>query len=107
MSHKGKITIRGKMLQQISFDPEFGCLYLRFSQEEVCRTHEHSDYINIDFDKKGEIIGIEFLFVKAAAGNLNKCFIELSKTYNRPELKAIPKELNRVKKALDSVLSSH
>lgn len=92
-NHKGIIKVEGKMIKYISFDPTYGCLYLKFSDEPVVRTHDHSDYINIDFDQKGEIRGIEFIFVKRAFGDMKNVFIELAKTYNRPQLKKVPSEL--------------
>ena len=83
------------MIKYISFDPMYGCLYLKFSDEAVARTHEHSDCVNIDFDKNNELVGIEFVGVKKAAGNLKQIFIELAKTYNKPELEKIPSELKK------------
>ena len=93
-NHKGMIRVSGnRMIKYISFDPMYGCLYLKFSDEPVARTHEHSDYVNIDFHKNDEIGGIECLFVKRAFGNMKNIFVELAKTYNRPQLKKVPSEL--------------
>ena len=92
-NHKGMIKVDGKIIKYISFDPTYGCLYLKFSDERIARTHEHSDYVNIDFDQKGEIRGIEFIFVKRAFVDMKNVFVELAKTYNRPQLKKIPSEL--------------
>lgn len=92
-NHKGMIKVDGKIIKYISFDPTYGCLYLKFSDELVARTHEHSDDVNIDFDQKGEIRGIEFIFVKRAFGDMKNIFVELAKTYNRPQLEQVPFEL--------------
>lgn len=92
-NHKGMIKVDGKIIKYILLDPTYGCLYLKFSDEPVARTHEHSDYVNIDFDQKGEIRGVEFIFVKRAFGNMKNVFVELAKTYNRPQLEKVPSEL--------------
>ena len=91
--HRGRINIGGKKLQQITIDPQFGCFYLQFSNEKVTKTIEHAPSIHIDLDRAGELVGIEFVGVKKASGNFKKIFLELAKTYNRPELKKIPAEL--------------
>ena len=94
-THKGIIKVRDKALQQISIDPQFGCLYLQFSGEEVAKTIEHTDFINIDLDKKGRLVGIEFVGVKKMRHGIKHIFLELAKIYNRPELKRVPAELKR------------
>lgn len=92
---RGMISVKDKALQQISIDPQFGCLYLQFSGEKVAKTIEHTDFINIDLDKKGGLVGIEFVGVKKIKTGLRKIFVELAKIYNRPELKHIPSELKQ------------
>lgn len=94
-NHKQIIKVDGKIIKYISFEPTYGCLYLKFSDEPVARTHEHSDYVNIDFDNKGEIRGIEVIFVKRAFGDMKNVFIELAKTYNRPQLEKVLSELKK------------
>lgn len=91
--HKGQIRVAGKTIKEIRFDVDYGCLYLLFSHNEIVKTKEHSPSINIDFDKTGELVGIEFVGVKKVAGNLKQIFIELAKIYNKPELKKVPSEL--------------
>jgi len=94
-SHRGVIRVRDKALQQINIDPQFGCLYLQFSSERITKTVEHTDFINIDLDAKGQLVGIEFVGVKSIKPGLKHIFIELARIYNRPELKRIPSELKR------------
>ena len=92
-NHKGQIKVTGKTIKEIRFDVDFGCLYLLFSHNEIARTKEHSSNVNLDFDINGELVGIEFVGVKRAAGNLKRIFVELARTYNKPELEKIPSEL--------------
>ena len=94
-SHKGMIKVEGHVLQQISIDPQGGCLYLQFSNEKVSKTLEHTDYINIDLDKKGSLVGIEFVGVKKIKHGLKHIFIELAKKYKMPELRGVATELRR------------
>ena len=93
--HRGVIKIKNRSLQQINIDPQFGCLYLQFSNEKIAKTVEHTDFINIDLDKVGQLVGIEFVGVKKIKRGLKHIFIDLAKIYNRPELKGIPAELKR------------
>jgi len=92
-THRGQIKVEGKSIKEIRFDARFGCLYLLFSYNKIVKTHEHSDSVNIDFDGSGEVVGIEFVGVRKAGGNFKQVFVELAKTYNRPELKKVPSEL--------------
>lgn len=91
----GFIKVKGHVLQQISIDPQGGCLYLQFSGEKVAKTQEHTDFINIDLNKKGDLVGIEFVGVKKVKHGLRHIFVELAKKYKMPELRNIPAELKR------------
>lgn len=93
--HKGVIKIKGHVLQQISIDPQGGCLYLQFSNEKIAKTLEHTDFINIDLDKKRHLVGIEFVGVKQVKRGMKHLFVELAKKYKMPELRYVPAELKR------------
>ena len=82
-------------LQQISHYPQGGCLYLQFSTEKVSKTLEHTDFINIDLDNKGKLVGIEFIGVKKVKRIMKDVFIELAKKYHEPALRSIPQELKK------------
>ena len=92
---KGIIKVKDQVVQQISIDPIGGCLYLQFSNEKVAKTSEHTDFINLDLDKHGKLVGIEFVGVKKVKHGLKSIFVELAKIYKRPELRNIPAELKR------------
>ena len=92
--HRGQIKVDRK-IQQITIDPQYGCLYVQFSSEKIAKTVEHSPSVNIDLDKEGIIVGIEFVGVKKAGGNFKQVFVELAKVYNRPELRKVPAELKQ------------
>jgi uncharacterized protein YuzE len=93
--HKGIIKVKDQVVQQISIDPVGGCLYLQFSSENVSKTIEHTDFINLDLDKNGKLVGIEFVGVKKVKRGFKQLFIELAKIYKRPELRNIPSELKK------------
>ena len=93
--HRVRINIKGMAIQQITIDPQFGCLYLQFNNEKIAKTVEHSPSVNIDLDKNGGFVGIEFVGVRKAGGSFKQVFIELAKIYNRPELRNIPTELKQ------------
>ena len=76
--HRGHIKT-DKKIQQISIDPQYGCLYLQFSGEKVAKTVEHSPSVNIDLDKNGGLVGIEFVGVKKAGGNFKQVFVRVIK----------------------------
>jgi len=98
--NKGQIHIKDSTLKQIIVDPMNDCLYLQFNYEKVSKTLEHSDYVFMDFDASGDIVGVELIGVKNAHGDLKNIFYELSKDYNRPDLKKVPSELKRDLRAI-------
>lgn len=93
--HKGQFNIKGKTIKEIRLDVDFGCLYLLFSHNKAVKTIEHSPSINIDLDDQNELVGIEFVGVKKASGNFKSIFVELAKTYKKPELANVPSELKK------------
>jgi uncharacterized protein YuzE len=46
---------------KIEYDKEVDALYIRIQEREVARTQEVSDGVNLDFDDKGQLIGLEVL----------------------------------------------
>lgn len=48
---------------QLKVDPKADAAYVRIANRPVARTREKSDQVNLDYDAKGELVGIEFLDV--------------------------------------------
>ena len=46
---------------KIEYDKEVDALYIRLVETKVARTDEFVEGINLDFDEKGKLIGIEIL----------------------------------------------
>jgi len=52
---------------KIEYDPKVKALYIHFKDigpGEVAHTKEVEEYINIDYNKEGEILGIELLNIE-------------------------------------------
>jgi uncharacterized protein YuzE len=46
---------------KIEYDKEVDALYIRIQEKDVARAQEVSDGVNLDFDDKGRLIGLEVL----------------------------------------------
>jgi uncharacterized protein YuzE len=46
---------------KIEYDKQVDALYIRIQEKDVARTQEVSDGVNLDFDDKGRLIGLEVL----------------------------------------------
>ena len=46
---------------KIEYDKQVDALYIRIQEKDVARTQEVSDDVNLDFDDKGRLIGLEVL----------------------------------------------
>ena len=49
---------------KISYDSEADAMYIKSKDGEVLKTKEVDDNTILDYDKKGNVIGVELLFVK-------------------------------------------
>ena len=81
---------------KISFDPKYGVLYLKFSEDKIANTVESDGGVLIDYGDSGQIIGIEInqsiRLIKAHPRN----FSDLCDELGEPE----------AKEDIDSVLGS-
>jgi len=95
MRQKGVIRVDAE-LKTIEYDREVCCIYLKFSEERVAKTVEHvPDLINVDFDKDGKLVGIEFIGVKSLQKLDKNLFIQMSNIYHQPILKQVPHILQK------------
>jgi uncharacterized protein YuzE len=46
---------------KIEYDKEVDALHIRIQEEDVARTQEVSDGVNLDLDEQGRLIGLEVL----------------------------------------------
>ena len=49
---------------KIRYDPDADAMYLALRKDKVAHTKEIDDNTIIDFNKSGQVIGVEILFVK-------------------------------------------
>ena len=49
---------------KITYDPDADAMYIRLKNDKVDKTKKIDDNTNIDYNKNGNVIGIELLFVK-------------------------------------------
>jgi len=59
---------------RIRYDPEADAMYITLRKDEVDHTKEIDENTIIDFNKDGQVIGVEILFVKESNPNLLKEF---------------------------------
>ncbi|MBI2580182.1 DUF2283 domain-containing protein [Candidatus Woesearchaeota archaeon] len=59
---------------KIRYDPDADAMYITLREGEVHRTSEVDKNTIIDFDEKGDVVGIEILFVKERNPSLLKEF---------------------------------
>ena len=57
---------------KIRYDPDADAMYIRLSDEEIDKTRKIDDNTILDYDKKGQLVGIEILFVKERMPTLLK-----------------------------------
>ncbi len=50
-----------KLRHNCEIDSQFGCVYLQVGNGKIAKTLEQSDLINIDVDKMGKLVGVEFV----------------------------------------------
>ena len=59
---------------KIRYDPDVDAMYIKLIDAEVATTTKINKYTIIDFDKEGNVIGVELLFVKENNPTLLKEF---------------------------------
>lgn len=57
---------------RITYDAEADAMYIKFRETEVDHTQEINENTIIDFDKDGQVIGVEVLFVRERNPDLLK-----------------------------------
>ncbi|MBI2655310.1 DUF2283 domain-containing protein [Candidatus Woesearchaeota archaeon] len=57
---------------KIKYDSDADAMYLTLKRDKVASTKEIDENTILDFDKNGEVIGVEILFVKERNPNILK-----------------------------------
>lgn len=59
----------------MTLDSASNAAYISFTDNEVAKTVDASDYANVDLDKNGKIIGIEFLTLDVPGDLVNSLIL--------------------------------
>ena len=59
---------------KLRYDPDADAMYITLREDKVSRTKEIDKNTIADFNKKGQVISVEFLFVKERNPTLLKTF---------------------------------
>ena len=57
---------------RIRYDSDADAMYISLKKDKVAKTKEIDENTMIDFNKKGDVIGVEILFVKERNPNILK-----------------------------------
>lgn len=57
---------------RIRYDSDADAMYISLKKDKVAKTKEIDENTIIDFNKKGDVIGVEILFVKERNPNILK-----------------------------------
>ncbi len=65
---------------RINYDPKADALYIKLNDETIQRSDELGKGVIIDYDEKGELVGIELLRASRLFGGKKEVSIELGLT---------------------------
>ena len=79
---------------EITYDPQAKASYICFSERSVAKTVEYADFINLDLDDRGQLIGIELLWVRPrqVTVQIHRKLDQLAREYRMPELRRLHHE---------------
>ena len=84
---------------EITYDPQAKASYIALSDEQVAKTVEYADFINLDLNAKGHLIGIELLWVqpRKVTVQIHQKLNSLADKYHIPDLRRLhPEKLAEV-----------
>lgn len=84
---------------EVTYDPQAKASYIALSDEPVAKTVEYADFINLDLDKRGRLVGIELLWIRPrkVTIQIHQKLDRLADEYHLPELRRLhPEKLAEV-----------
>ena len=84
---------------EVTYDPQAKASYITLSDEPVAKTVEYADFINLDLNSKGGLIGIELLWMRPrkVAIQIHRQLSQLASQYHLPILRRLhPEKLAEV-----------
>ena len=64
---------------EFSYDKRTDAIYIKLKEDEIVESEEIEEGIIVDYNEKGEIVGIEVLGIKERKIDLNELILEPSK----------------------------
>ncbi len=79
---------------EITYDPQAKASYIALSEKSVSKTVEYADFVNLDLDSKGDLVGIELLWVRPrkVTVQVHRKLAQLAEEYRIPELRRLHPE---------------
>ena len=84
---------------EVTYDPQAKASYIALSDERVAKTVEYTDFINLDLDTKGHLVGIELLWLRPrkVTVQIHRKLNQLADEYRLPILRRLhPEKLAEV-----------
>jgi len=79
---KGQISIndllKGKTPINVSIDSEARAVYFKLTDEQVDKTERLNSSLSVDYDERGEIVGVELIRVNKIGVMLKKAYKDIS-----------------------------
>ena len=79
---------------EVTYDPQAKASYIALRNEPVAKTVEYADFINLDLDAKGRLVGIELLWVRPrmVTVQIHHKLAQLATKYHVPYLRRLHPE---------------
>ena len=84
---------------EVTYDPQAKASYIALRNEPVAKTVEYADFINLDLDAKGRLVGIELLWVRPrmVTVQIHDKLAQLATKYHVPDLRRLhPEKLTEI-----------
>ena len=90
---EGGFSVKVKVLE-VTYDPQAKASYIVLSDEPVAKTVEYADFINVDIDSKGGLVGIELLWIRPrkVTVQIHRQLDQLAQEYHLPILRRLHPE---------------
>lgn len=79
---------------EVAYDSQAKASYIALNDEPVAKTLEYADFINLDLNKRGDLIGIELLWMRPrkVTVQIHQKLEQLAREYHMPELRRLHPE---------------
>ena len=78
---KKAVHIHSDKIISFSFDALARAVYVRYTNEPIAKTKRLDSSVSIDYDKNGEIVGVEVIRISRAAATIKKVVRDASRSF--------------------------